>query len=287
MIYALLGHNKCATTYLRDLLAGHPDVKLIKGEVLNGMPSYKRLDRADLAGGTGFICHPFAIQQDDLLREIVDTFGDVKALAVYRDPIDVIISMHAYMRRSMKRGDLQDVGLTKKIQIPYIEDRELYNSIKSGALKEVCEDRFSYDLNAARLRKYFKKEDILEILYEDFISDLEGALEKVTSFMGIEIGGLKDFKDRKNISYYPKSQFFYQAISWLSARITGLNSPGKHFDDHPGKRCIFCALYRLNMKRPKKILSKDEYAELKEIYRPLAERFAAASGLDIGKWGYR
>ena len=108
---ALLGHNKCATSYLRDVIKSHPDITIIHHDEIERSTAEQLKERITAAKERVYIGHPFAIQRKDAMEKMFRACPDgMRGLIIYRHPVDIAVSMHTYMRRAMKRGMVQQVG---------------------------------------------------------------------------------------------------------------------------------------------------------------------------------
>jgi hypothetical protein len=210
---------------------------------------------------------------------------------IYRNPVDVMISMHKYLRVGRKQytqGEMKDVGLYKgkPIFLPYLKDQDVCHSLVSGQLSKVYEERFRYDLNAITLRENFNDGDFMEILYEDFKEDNQKIMDDICTFIGIKSITLPIKKT--NVSYSYRFPLLHYGVNYLFSKITGLDSNHllNAYTENSMNKSLIHNIYKFNELDHDKVLSDMEREKIRCLYEPMVKEFSRITKIDVSKWGY-
>jgi len=287
---ALLGHQKCGTRYIMQAIKESNLFNIISRKDID-FQSTEPLESRDKTNYKYIYAdHPTALSQKIPIYSLKEFYPNMKALVIYRNPIDVMISMHIYLRVGMKKfsGKSIDAGLYKEkpITLPYLSNSKIYHSLMHGELRKIYEERFRYDLNAITLRENFKDGDFMEIMYEDFVSDNQKYFTDICRFIGVKNFTLP--RNFINVSYLYKSAILHYVMNYLFFKTTGLDSKYliESYANKSMRKSLYFYIYRLNEMKPNKILSDIEYQNLKDFYEPMVKDFGRTTKMDISKWGY-
>ncbi|MBT7553278.1 hypothetical protein HN670_02310, partial [bacterium] len=100
---ALLGHQKCGTRYISQAIKESNLFNIISRKDID-FQSTEPLESRDKTNSIYvYADHPTALSQIDSLHFLKKLHPNIKALVIYRNPVDVMISMHTYLRVGMKK----------------------------------------------------------------------------------------------------------------------------------------------------------------------------------------
>jgi len=203
------GTQKSATTTLYVLLRQHPDVYLpdVKethffdddGKYFKGILWYEKVFFSEVKGEKiiGDIT-PIYMYLDRMPQRIYDTLGEnIKFIFMLRNPIDRAYS-HYWM--SYKRGYEKE---TFEKAIDLEKER-----IKTGqfAIRHFSYvDRGFYSKQIKRFLKYFPRENIQFIIFEDFIKNISGIMKQIFSFLEVYSNISINYNIKSNPAKMPKS----------------------------------------------------------------------------------
>ena len=186
----LIGVQKSATTSLYNWISQHPeicapnslkdipffidDTLFIKGfEFLhNTYKKYYNNQKVIIQGNVNYIFFEKSI------KRIYDFNPDAKFILVLRNPVDRAISSYYFAR---KRG-IESL----EIETAFKNESEV---VKSTDFHELCELTYkSHGLYAQQMKtylKYFKREQVCILLFDDLKKEPENELKKVFDFLNV------------------------------------------------------------------------------------------------------
>lgn len=202
------GAQKCGTTALHGFIAKHPDIALPRDQALhffdddkqfNGEPDYKILHghfkprlRWQIAGEvtSDYIYWPPAMER------IARYNPKMKIIVSLRNPADRAFS-HWNMRRAKNQEQLDFIDAIDRERTQAIEQFSL------EAHRYAYIDRGLYAAQMERVFRFFAREQVFVIKYENFRKDYAGTVAAVFNFIGVRpLRGLKN-KER-NIGPYQR-----------------------------------------------------------------------------------
>lgn len=197
-----VGAERSGTTTLFNLLRQHPDIYLppVKQPHFfdrderyeKGLGWYlgKFFSKAGKEKAVGEIT-PAYMAFDCVPERIKKTLGgDIKLIFLLRNPADRAYS-HYWMHKA--RG---------------IKDSSFEELVNSQRPEEVdCIKRSFYRKEVKRFLKYFPKENMLFLVFEEFIKDMPSAVSQVFSFLGVKKEVRVDYDVFKRPSWEPKLKF--------------------------------------------------------------------------------
>ncbi len=196
--FFIVGHPKCGTSALFQMLAAHPRLHMPRKEPHFFVPELgtKRAEGTleeylELFAGAG---------RDQLIGEATTSYlwstgaaariarvqPDARIVAILREPASFLRSLHLQFLRS----DVEDVSdLRRAIELD--EERRAGRSIPRESTRPqllVYGDHVRYVEQLRRYHAVFPREQVLVLIYEDFRADNEGTLERVLGFLGVDDG---------------------------------------------------------------------------------------------------
>lgn len=279
----LCGHNKCGTSWIRDVINTVPSIKLIHFNELMEKDCEYFIDLAKSDSRVLFFHCPFSIQNPESVAKLIQIDSAMGAIIIYREPIAAMISMHNYQRWGYGKG--RPGGPRGQLMFDqHIRDKDLVKSIISGKLREQFEATFRYDINALTLRTNFSC--YLELLYDDFERNEEEFLLRILNFIEVKPAFTLP-EGRVNRSMAVRSLLADKLIIKIFYLATGIE--GSHlrrlYRNRKLRRSIFLLLMDLNSK-PSQLLSSSEKERLREFVRPMVTEFVRITGLDVTSWGH-
>lgn len=218
--FICVGAQKSGTTTLHDILNQHPEICLPKDKETKffqrddrfnkGLEYYKSHFKINFKQKIIGEVDPEYMYFKYIPKRIFETLGaDIKLIFLLRNPIDRAFS-HYLM--SKKRG-YEDNSFLKAILMEkerIFEDDSQTDFSLSNCLNFSYIDRGYYSRQIKEYLKYFKKENMLFILFEeDLISNRVKTINKILSFLNISIELKGDIYLQSN----PKGMYKYKYLA--------------------------------------------------------------------------
>jgi Sulfotransferase family len=212
--FFIVGHAKCGTTALYEMLRRHPDIY---------MPEYKRgagkepwffAQDNPQPQHTGERSVAFTGRREVTLEQYLALFAEARAeqlvgeastsylwstsapariaearpdariIAILREPASFLHSLHEQLVRNHHESEL-DFRKALSLDEPRREGRQIPSySYWPGAL--IYSDRVRYVEQLRRYHALFAREQVLVLIYDDFRSDNEATLRRVFGFLGVD-----------------------------------------------------------------------------------------------------
>ncbi len=267
---AIIGHSKCGTVSISKLFED------------NGYPVYRRtglnLDNFKHHSNDKFLIdHPYAVPTGDIKRisEVCEY-----AVMIFRDPIDIAVSMYGHIRRGMSIGEKRLIVDHNDLFLDYYEP--IFKSLSDGGtMNEFANYNYDFEQNYRHAKELFG-DKLLIIRFEDLTRFPKRTMDFLTNTsMGIELDG--SFPN-VNIGYSPKSDLVYQITSFLLHKLTGLNTKRyvRDVDEGGVRASLFTFLYNINKQNKSKILSKKEIKLLKNR-SPYKDNYSFLKSIDTDR----
>jgi len=276
-----VGVQKAGTTYLASLLRQHPDIFLPKqkelhffsneGKYAKGMKLYKKYFEKANNEKLLFESTPRYIIDEKYLKRINDELGeDTKIIIMIREPISRLISH--YKMNYFK--DKENLTLSKAIRKSFNEKSSNYHDyIKRGLYADQIE----------MVLKYFKRENVYLIVFDDFIKNTQRELEKLMEFLGVDSKYEFNLSIDKNKNKNSKVNFLgkiYFAIPFrIRHKIIGILPYRKPRDKSD---LLFKKIPEVNIEE----LESDLLKKLQTIYGEQIDRLEKLYKLDLSIWKY-
>ncbi|MEE9494417.1 MAG: sulfotransferase domain-containing protein [Gammaproteobacteria bacterium] len=171
-----IGAQKCASTWIYDILADHPDVILSEKKEVDYFSyhydhgrqwyesSFAANNRSFIAAGE---ISPSYFHEPAVPERILAQYPDAKILVALRDPVKRAISNHKH-----------------EIRVGHLSGDDL--SLEFGlANNSTYIDQGLYAKHLQRWFEVFPREQILVLLFEDIIGDKQVAAKQIFNFLGI------------------------------------------------------------------------------------------------------
>ncbi|MHA1337414.1 MAG: sulfotransferase domain-containing protein [Promethearchaeota archaeon] len=270
-----VGAQKAGTTTLYDLLKQHPNIYLPRRKEIHffdkesnykkGISWYENEFFSEVKGqkAIGEIT-PIYMYLDCVPKRIYESLGkEVKLIFILRNPIDRAYS-HYWM--SFSRGYEKE---TFENAIELEKERLKRGPFEKSHFSYI--DRGFYSKQIKRYLKYFSKENMLFIIFEQFIRNIPDTLYRVYNFLEVEPNINFDYNKKSNPASIPRSSLINNAIHGSSS----LKEIIKYF--FPDKKArLFLAriidkINKTQLKKPqmkfrtKKLLIEKYKNEIKEL----------------------
>jgi hypothetical protein len=211
------GAQKSATTSLHDILIQHPDVYLPeckethlfdKKEKFNkGLDFYKDKFYSDVKAEKiiGDIT-PIYMYLEKIPRNINNLLGDdIKFVFMLRNPIERAYS-HYWM--SYRRG-YETEPFKKAIKL----EKERINKGAFERSHFSYIDRGFYSKQIKNFLKYFPKENMKFIIFDEFINNKKVILEDIFSFLNLKLIDDIELEQKSNTAFLPKYDIFNKFLN--------------------------------------------------------------------------
>ena len=211
--FIIVGAAKSGTTTLHDLLIQHPEIFLPKKKELHffdneinfekGIETYlKNFEKTNK-----LICGeitPSYMFFDKVPERLSSFLGkDLKLVFILRNPIDRAISHYNFNK---SRG-FEDLSFEDAIEI---ESRRI-NVSEKNCRRYSYMSRGVYFSQINNFLKYYKKENIHVIIFEDFLIDKKNEMNNLFNFLNIKPINL-NFNYKSNYTSRPKSKLLNRFI---------------------------------------------------------------------------
>ena len=204
--FTVIGAQKSGTTALHYFLSKHPDIALPDEQELHFFDNeeifakavdYESLHRHFQPQKQWLIageCTPIYLYWKPAIERIRDYNPEIKLIALLRNPTDRAFA-HWNMQRFKKREPLDFLDAVKaeqkRIVSPFSLESRRFSYIARGFYSE----------QVARVFKFFPKEQVMVIRFEEFQKEKQKNLDLVFRFLGVEpLRKIRD-KDRNVVPY--------------------------------------------------------------------------------------
>jgi hypothetical protein len=317
--FFIVGHAKCGTTALYEMLRRHPQIC---------MPSYQ--------AGAGKEPWYFSrdnpqVQDDDVRsieftgRNVDETFEDylglfahalpgqrigeasssylwsrvaagriaevqpeAKIVAIFREPASFLRSLHLQLLQN-RHEVVTDFRTAVELDDERRENRQIPAiSYWPGAL--IYDDRVKYLEQLRRYEDAFSPDQVLTLIYDDFRADNEKTVKQVLQFLEVDdTVGLSAIEANPTIEVRSERvDRFRQALHAGSGPVLGaVKSTGKALSTARMREAVFYPLQRKLVYREPEKPDEEFMLELRRRYKPEVAAFSDYIGRDLVKlWGY-
>lgn len=208
--FFIVGHAKSGTTALYEMLRRHPDIFMPSakepqffarnpppaagelprplfeqtGRETESLEEYLSLFEPARAEQLVGEASTFYIFSESAPARIAAAQPQARIIAILREPASFLRSLHLQMIQNQVESE-RDLRRALALQDARREGRE----IPAGAhwpRALMYTDRVRYVEQLRRYRELFAEEQMLVLIYDDFLSDNEGTLRRVLRFLGVE-----------------------------------------------------------------------------------------------------
>lgn len=181
--FTIIGAQKCGTTNLAFLLAQHPGICFSREKEPGyfnqvddweiGLEGYHKLfspENGQICGEASTM-YTFLPEWQDTHSKLYAYNPEMKLIYIMRNPVERIISNYAHdLVRGIVRGEPEDVIFMHPFYV----------------------NRSRYHLQIRPYLERFPRENVLLLVFDEFISDQKRSLEQITGFLGLEMNGFED-----------------------------------------------------------------------------------------------
>ena len=295
--FFIVGAPKCGTTSLSEYLKTHPQVffsfpKEPHYFAAELSPRFRRFDSEqtylrECFGGAGQKHHAVGEGSTLYLRSpvaarLIRQFNpDARIIAMFRNPADLAYSFHSQVVFSLDE-DVADFRTAWRLQDQRRSGRAIPKTCRTPEFLQYRELAM-LGRQLQRLYEALPREQVLTILFEDFVADTAKVYAEVLAFLGLAHDGRSEFppinENRRHRSgligrlLFTPPRWMYDGVQWVKKRL-GLKRTG----------VVDLLLWVNAEKRQRPPLDADLRAELIETFRQDILTLQELLGRDLGHW---
>ena len=206
--FFIVGHPKCGTTAMYEMLSGHPQVFLPERKEprwfstdlrspfrpgADGRPrdSYEDYLALFAPAGAGQLAGEGStnyIWSHTAAAEIAAVRPDARIIAIFREPASFVRSLHEHMVQH-KAEEEPSLRRALELEAERREGRHLTAVTQRWPQQLFYAERVRYVEQLRRYHAVFAAEQVLVLLYDDFRADNDATLRRIQRFLGIEQTG--------------------------------------------------------------------------------------------------
>lgn len=222
---------------------------------------------------------PTYLHSECAVSEILKFNPDAKFIAILRNPIDLLISLHA---QRVFWGEENVVDLEKAWQMEAERKKGKNIPLFSADPKHfIYSEWIKAGFQVERLLSKVDKKNVKLIIFDDFIQFPEKTYTEVLSFLGVPPDGRKKFpkiNERKSVN----SIFLQQVLRYLIQSFSKIRSK---FGLGLKSYGIATHLLMLNSKQTKEVSISEKFkSELKKYCSEDVVKLSELSGRDLTFW---
>jgi hypothetical protein len=297
--FFIIGHHKCGTTALYEMLRRHPqlflpDLKEPKffdsdlRPLLNPSPASEVPDtyeqylalfasaRPDQRIGEA---SPSYLRSEVAARAIAEVQPDARSIAILREPASFVRSLHLQLVQEQVEQE-QDLRRA-------VEGEEI---VRAGRRVKRYSDHVRYTEQLRRFHDVFGRERVLVLIYDDFRADNAATLHAVLGFLEVDDEVAVEPSDAN-----PTVRVRSQRADRVMRNLYGQGGPVgravkpllRALTPERARRAALGTLRRRVVYGRPRSVDQALMAELRERYRPEVESISEYLGRDlISLWGY-
>jgi hypothetical protein len=272
-----IGAQKCASTWLHDVLAGHPqpalpssakEIDFFSYHYDFGFQWYERVfDRTEHTVLAGEVS-PSYFHGEGVAGRVAKYNPKMRIILIVRDPISRAVSNHKHeVRIGHLRGPDRSFEFGLRNNPSYVEEG-------------------LYAKHFKKWLRWFSCNQILVMKFEDVVADADATLRQVCNFLNVDAEYTSNLTHtRSNESYLNRSRKFDQSKDAMrrAFRSLGLSRLWQVIGDS-GLRDEY---RRLNRVAPETAIAPphpETLEELKALFRPEIEEFEQIAGIPTRDW---
>jgi hypothetical protein len=202
--FFIVGHHKCGTTALYEMLKRHPEIYMpdikeprflasdmrarfqpARGHALpETLDDYLSLFSSALPGQRLGEASPSYLFSHTAARNIAEMQPEARSIAILREPSAFLRSLHLQLLRSHVETE-KDLGKAIALEGPRGEGRQIPRRSHLPQLLQYSE-HVRYVEQLRRYHDLFGPERVLVLIYDDFQSDNEATLRAVLRFLDVD-----------------------------------------------------------------------------------------------------
>jgi hypothetical protein len=272
-----IGAQKCASTWLHDVLVDHPELSMPTEVKEVDYFSYhhergpewyeQRFDASEKGRFCGEIS-PSYLHSPDVVARVAEYNPDMRIILIARDPIARAISNH---KHELRIGNIQGADMSFELGLRNNEDY-----IEQGL----------YAKHLENWQSRFLTDQFLVLKFDDVISDPAKSLSLVCEFLGVDSSYVSPHVDsRSNVSYLNRSVGVDKVKNAARTvlRSIGLGDLWQRLGDS-GLRDNYRRANRVEPDRVIAPLQAETLLKLKETFRADLKKFESMTGLSTADW---
>lgn len=270
-----LGAQKCASTWLYDVLADHPQVSLAEPKEIDffsswydfGFQWYERHFPEPGKPAVGEIS-PSYFHNPLVPGRVYEYDPGIRLVVMLRDPVSRAESNH---RHEVQTGHVNGADLSFEFGL---QNNPSYI------------DQGRYATHLERWYRYFPRQQVMVVLVDDLESDPGRVAREVYTFLGVDGEHLPAALTRAaNVSHLQRSPYLEELRRAAHDRFRRLGTEGLWF---LAARLGARRLYRhLNWQPPEKVIPPPKQTtrdDLKKLFEPEVLRLQELLGRPLGNW---
>ncbi len=199
--FFIVGHHKCGTTALYEMLKRHPQIFMPEVKA----PRFFARDvhpRSELPGSLGeylALFEPAAPEQrvgeasesylwsSRAAEAIAKVQPDARIIAILREPASFLRSLHLQYAQALVESEHD---FATALSLEPMRRRKIESSGEGQRARALLySDHVRYVEQLRRYHAAFPEEQVLVLIYDDFRADNEATVRRVLSFVGVEEAG--------------------------------------------------------------------------------------------------
>jgi hypothetical protein len=317
--FFIVGHAKCGTTALYEMLRRHPEICMPDYKAGAGKePWYFSRDNPrvqdDDVRSIEFTGRNVGETFEDYLRlfeharpgqrigeasssylwsrvaagRIAEVRPDARIVAIFREPASFLRSLHLQLLQN-RHEVVTDFRTAVELDSERRQNRQIPpTSYWPGAL--IYDDRVKYVEQLRRYQDTFSPDQVLTLIYDDFRADNEKTVKRVLKFLEVDDSvGLSAIEANPTIEVRSERvDRFRQALHAGSGPVLGaVKSTGKALTSARMREAVFYPLQRKLVYREPETPDEEFMLELRRRYKPEVAAFSDYIGRDlVTLWGY-
>ncbi len=290
--FMCVGFTKCGTTSLNNAFRMNEEIRMPKGKepfYLHWRNSYENSPErfyqkyfSDMPEGVlrGNVEPSYHVSA----RGVYECFGkDIKLLFMVREPVGATFSYYKMLMRRPRKMDYVDYYKRHKKYSTEIFSEFMRDKIYSEEI-----DRFQYDKWIGQYLKFFSRDQLKIVVFEDLLRDTKRVMDEIQDFIGVKnklvYEELPHSNDGSSVSRGYLSAYinfkYYLAIRNRKEN-TELSFKQEKFLDFAKWAQKFTTVENNEKVTPQ------QRAELQDFYRPSVKRLGELLGRDMEKFWFK
>jgi hypothetical protein len=295
--FFIVGHPKCGTTTLWEMLRVHPQIfmpavkepRFLAGDLRALVPSspsqpqtfeeYLALFAGAAPGQRVGEVSPMYLRSREAPGAIAALAPNARIIAIFREPASFIRSLHLQLLEEHVESETDLARALANEQLT-----------RAGQRVQRYSDHVHYTEQLRRYHALFPPEQVLVLIYEEFRADNEGTLRRVLRFLDIDDDvALAPVEANPSVSLRrPRLDGALRSLRGSSPLARAARRTIVTLSPRRARRRAMALLRRRVLYGPPPPADEALMRELRRRYRPEVQAFGDYLGRDLlGLWGYR
>ena len=298
--FFIAGAPRCGSTALYQYLSEHPQIFMSEVKELNYFADdfphvqkinfnskedylkvFAKANESHIAIGEA---SPFYLFSTVAFTNLMAFDPNAKIIISLRNPIDFVQSFHQ-LNLSLLREDVQDLQLAWNLQNERAQGLHIPRSCRQPELIQYGE-MGKFGMHVEKLLEIFPRNQVLVLIFEDFIKEPQKTYEEILAFIGVPSDGRTDFPP-VNASFTNRSkfmaklfhppQFVYRPfMKFISLFGTGFMNKFS---------VLYNKIERLNVTQTKRVSLEPAFRkDLQQFFAEDINRLAVILNRDLSEW---